>query len=314
MSTSVGWRCHLCGSPALEEASGFRELRRVTSDCQPWPAGGGMGVCRSCATVQNILDQGWREDVEKIYEGYAIYHQSGGAEQAVFDSTSGRPAPRSARVLDWLAAHGAQPPLGRLLDIGCGNGPLLREFGWRAPGWTLAGTEFNGKYRAEVERLPGVTALYTCPVEEVPGMFTLITLMHVLEHIPEPVRFLRAVRDKLDAGGFLAVEVPDARQNPFDLLIADHCTHFTAATLAALLRRAGYEVAALATDWVPKEISLLARKAGAAEPGSRPGDGYRAAEAPGRLAARRRDRRARAIPPRAFRALRHFHRRHLAVR
>jgi hypothetical protein len=262
MPTSVE-RCHVCGNPALEEEAGYPALVRVTSDCQPWPAGGRVAVCHACGTVQNVLDQAWHEDMQQIYAAYAVYHQSGGTEQAVFEQGSGRASPRSASVLGWLGAAGVLASSGRLLDIGCANGPLLREFGRRAPGWTLAGTEFNDKYRAAVERLPGVTAFYTCPVDEISGTFTLITLMHVLEHIPDPVRFLTQVRGRLDDSGHLVVEVPDARQNPFDLLIADHCSHFTAGTLTDCVRRAGYEVVARATDCVPKEISLLARKAGA---------------------------------------------------
>jgi hypothetical protein len=54
------------------------------------------------------------------------------------------------------------------------------------------------------------------------------------------------------------VQVPDAEQNAFDLVVADHCLHFSPAALHDLVERAGFDVVALRTDWVPKELSLVA--------------------------------------------------------
>jgi hypothetical protein len=73
------------------------------------------------------------------------------------------------------------------------------------------------------------------------------------------------------------VHVPNHEQNPFDLLIADHSSHFSPRTLEGALARAGYRVQALATDWVPKEQTAVATIAqGASMPGQPPavvGDG-----------------------------------------
>jgi len=46
-------------------------------------------------------------------------------------------APRSERLLRRLLAECSLPTHGRLLDIGCGNGVLLRTFSAIAPDWTL---------------------------------------------------------------------------------------------------------------------------------------------------------------------------------
>jgi SAM-dependent methyltransferase len=208
-----------------------------------------------------VIDQAWQHDIEQIYAGYTIYHQSGGVEQAVFEQTSGQAASRSTRLLEHVLAQVALPEQGRLLDVGCGNGSTLHAFNRLRPGWAMAGTEFNDTYRNVVERIAGVEALYTCPPPEIPGYFHLISMIHVLEHIPDPITFLTTLQSKLDDEGLLLIEVPDHRQNPFELLIADHSTHFSSATLQALLQHAGYEICLIATDWVPKEISLIARKA-----------------------------------------------------
>ena len=135
-------------------------------------------------------------------------------------------------------------------------------FGRFAPLWFLAGTELNDKYRPVVESIDKVEALYTCAPDKVPGTFNLITMIHVLEHIPTPGDFLAGLWDKLEHGGLLVVEIPNYLQNPFDLLIADHCTHFTVATATELIQSAGYEVISVATDWVPKESTVVARKTG----------------------------------------------------
>ena len=253
-------RCHVCADPAVDIVPGYELFRRVTSDCKPWPPDGQLGVCRACGCVQKVIDRVWQAEVEKIYETYVIYHQGNGAEQSVFEEDSGRASSRSARLLERLHTHIQLPETGRLLDVGCGNGALLRPFGRLAPLWFLAGTELNDKYRLVVESIARVEALYTCAPDQVPGTFDLITMLHVLEHIPAPRDFLTRLWDKLKFGGLLVIEIPDYQQNPFDLLIADHCTHFTVATATELIRSAGYEVISVATDWVPKELTVVARK------------------------------------------------------
>lgn len=102
--------------------------------------------------------------------------------------------------------------------------------------------------------------MYTCGLAETPGCFGLISLVHVLEHIANPSAFLRMVATKLEHEGTLFVEVPNAARNPFDLIIADHATHFTVASLAALLEGAGFRITTLSEEWVSKEISVVVRK------------------------------------------------------
>jgi SAM-dependent methyltransferase len=271
-STDVALPCHICALPALEEVRGYGSFRRVTSDCKPWPAGGRLCVCRNCGCIQKAIDAEWRDEVGRIYGAYAIYHQSGGVEQAIFEAGSGQSLRRSNRLVDRLRSTIPLSGRGRLLDVGCGNGALLAAFSAQLPGWSLVGTELNEKYRPIVEAIKGVEALYTCAPEEIPGEFDFVVLMHALEHIPEPAGLLAKLAAKLTTDGQLLVEVPDHLQNPFDLLIADHCTHFTRTTLVELVQRAGFNLAFAANDWMPKELTVLARQ------GAGPGIGYSQAD------------------------------------
>jgi 2-polyprenyl-3-methyl-5-hydroxy-6-metoxy-1,4-benzoquinol methylase len=254
-------RCHVCAAPSLEEVQGFTQLCRVTSDCKPWPRGGRLFICNECRSVQKLIDREWFQEIERIYKDYTIYFQSEGVEQAVFDGTSGQAALRSVRLLEALAAHVKLPETGRLLDLGCGNGAMLRAFSRFATGWTLAGVEMSEKNREAVESIERVEALYTCQPEQVPGRFDLISMIHMLEHIPNPVEYLSRLQDKLNPGGLLLIQLPNYPENPFDLLVADHASHFTARTAAELIGRCGYEAQAVATDWIPKELTVVARKA-----------------------------------------------------
>ncbi|MEZ0227148.1 MAG: class I SAM-dependent methyltransferase [Planctomycetota bacterium] len=260
--------CRVCQAPALEELHELVPLGRVTSDCRPWPAGGHLAACTACGLLQKPHEPDWEADCHAIYAGYELYPQAAGVEQAVYEPGSGMPATRSARLLDQIATFSPLPEAGRLLDVGCGNGGFLRAFHARAPGWRLNGTDLHGRYRKDVEAIGGVEGFHQLEPEVVPGEFDWIVLLHVLEHIPSPIEFLERLRTKLRPGGRLVIEVPDHRSWPFDLAIADHASHFSAETLRALLVRAGYSLQALASDWVPKELTALAidRAGAAAEP------------------------------------------------
>jgi SAM-dependent methyltransferase len=253
--------CHVCGAGVLNLIPQYSSLKRITSDCKSWPSGGELAVCQICGTVQKIINPAWEVEIKKIYDDYTIYHQSAGVEQAVFNQNTGQPSTRSIQLLTHLSQHVNVPDKGRLLDIGCGNGATLKAFNHIYPEWSLAGTEYDEKYKSIVELIPGVEALYTCPPQDVPRQFNLITMVHVLEHIAFPLKFLHSLREKLIDGGLLVIEVPNHVENPFELLIADHSTHFSKQSLVSLLETAGFSIEASATNWIPKELSVVAKKA-----------------------------------------------------
>lgn len=251
--------CHVCGKRELILLQGYEQLSRVSSDCKPWTKGGSLGFCPICCCIQKVIDDHWRGEAKQIYEQYSIYHQSNGVEQAVYTKT-GKPLLRSQRLIECLRSAIRTLPFGRMLDVGCGNGATLRTFAPALPGWTFVGTEVCDKYRESVERIERVERLHTGTIAEIQGTFELITLIHVLEHIEQPIHFLRTIANKLAEGGYLLIQVPDHKHNPFDLLIADHASHFTISTLARVARQSGYEIVRLENNWIPKEISLVARK------------------------------------------------------
>lgn len=252
--------CHLCAFQKLSVFPSYDALHRVTSDCKPWPPGGQLGVCPRCGGAQAVISPQWEAEARKIYDDYTIYHQGGGVEQSVFDTATGAASSRSSRLLHRLQKELPLAPHGRLLDVGCGNGTTLRVFSDIAPNWSLAGLDVNDHNKKVVESIPGVEALYTGPSATVPGQFQVITLIHSLEHIAEPVNFLEGLGDKLVVGGMLVVQVPDCWQNPFMFLVADHATHFFESTLRNVVAAAGYDVVLTAGDWIAKELTLIARK------------------------------------------------------
>lgn len=251
--------CHVCGQNELRLSPEYASFRRVTSDCRPWAAGGKLGICASCGCVQAIVDDKWRREISEIYGSYTIYHQADGNEQCIFEQSSGAALARSDRLAAKLATLPGLPQAGKLIDIGCGNGAFLRSFGRLFPGWTLAGLEWDDKYRSMVESVPGVERLFTGQLDEIPAGFDVISLIHTLEHIEDPLALLRKARNKLKPGGLLFIQLPYYVENPFEPFVADHATHFDRSTAGSLLDQVGFRVDALETTWVTKELSIVAR-------------------------------------------------------
>jgi 2-polyprenyl-3-methyl-5-hydroxy-6-metoxy-1,4-benzoquinol methylase len=252
--------CHICHAQAVVFVDGFASFSRVTSDCRPWSTGGKLGICHSCDTVQKIVDSRFHQDCETIYNSYSISRQGRGREQKVFDQSQGQSQFRSERLLTEVLNQFDLPVKGHLLDIGCGNGNLLQSFSRLHPSWILSGSEINTKYKSVVEDIKNVEAFYTCNIENIPGRFNIITMLHSLEHIVDPIAHLEKLHQKLFNDGLLLVHVPNYAQNPFDLLITDHCTHFSIENLMLMLQLAGFEIIIASDQHIHKELTILARK------------------------------------------------------
>lgn len=135
---------------------------------------------------------------------------------------------------------------GTILDIGCGRGYFLHLM--QKSGWTVKGVELNNEtasYASDVYGIPVSTSL-----DFAPESFDVITINHVLEHIPNPLELLAACRELLHPEGILIIAVPnlDSLQSRiggaawFHLDIPRHLFHFSENGLRQLLLKHGYRI------------------------------------------------------------------------
>jgi 2-polyprenyl-3-methyl-5-hydroxy-6-metoxy-1,4-benzoquinol methylase len=144
----------------------------------------------------------------------------------------------------------------RLLDIGCGNG----DFIWLAQkrGWNVSGAELSEsavEYAVQMRDLDVVKA----PSDKLPyddNSFDVVTVLDVLEHLPNPHKVFASINRVLKPGGQVIVQVPNT---PFQKIKAKvqrlkngrqkttmatplHLNHFDGKSLAKFAEKSGLKV------------------------------------------------------------------------
>jgi len=143
-------------------------------------------------------------------------------------------------------------PYQRVLDVGTDRGWFLKCF--QDAGAEVFGTQMSAPAaRAARRRLGRGIFLGELPDARFPdASMDLVCLYNVLEHVREPLVYLREINRVLRPGGVLAIEVPNAHCLTARLFgrhwlgwdIPNHLHHFSPASLRALVERHGFEVLA----------------------------------------------------------------------
>lgn len=143
----------------------------------------------------------------------------------------------------------------RILDVGASTGTLLESF-QRFYQCVVMGVEPGDAYRAYAEA-KGLTMFPSLDdaLAAGAGKFDLISLIHVLEHLPDPVGTLRQIREELlSEDGLLLLEVPNFYAH--DSYELAHLTCFTPHSLAEVVKHAGYRVTYRHQHGVPRSTLL----------------------------------------------------------
>jgi SAM-dependent methyltransferase len=100
---------------------------------------------------------------------------------------------------------------GRLLEIGCASGAFLRSA--VEAGWVVVGIEPSEELSAKArEALMGRGEVLCTTLQNAslpPSSFDAVVLWDVLEHVCDPMGFMRACTSLLRPGGYLFANVPD---------------------------------------------------------------------------------------------------------
>jgi SAM-dependent methyltransferase len=134
----------------------------------------------------------------------------------------------------------------RVVEVGCGDGHYLSILA--GLGVDAVGTEPSARFRAvALETGLPVHGGYVTVADGVPGApYDGFVTREVLEHVPDPNDFLRALRECLTPDGVGLVEVPSLEQalerGRFYDFFPDHVNYFSAGTLARALETNGFHV------------------------------------------------------------------------
>lgn len=219
-----------------------------------------LGFCPECGFISNTLFDA------SVHEYSGNYEETQG-----FSPTFRAFHQRLAESL--IEKYGLRQK--KIVEIGCGKGEFLSlicELG------DNQGIGFDPAFvadrnpAAEGVDVTFVADFYSEKYAHVGADFFCCKM--TLEHIPDTANFVRTVRravgDRRDSVVFF--QVPDARRVLRDLAFWDiyyeHCSYFSAGSLARVFREAGFEVLETWTDYDDQYLMISARPAVEPQPAS----------------------------------------------
>lgn len=158
-----------------------------------------------------------------------------------------------------------QPVKGKILDIGAGTGDFLLEA--KNKNWETVGVEPNEKAKS-IAIKKGV--LFADTIEKLESnSFDVITLWHVLEHVPDVVHQVAELKRLLKPSGTLIIAVPNFKSFDANYYksfwaaydVPRHLWHFSKTAIEKLFDKQNMNLVAVKPMWFDSYyVSLLSEK------------------------------------------------------
>ena len=236
-------RCPACQSPSLQRDV-HREVIKNFLDVKNQTLL--LSLCKSCGFVfQNpVLESMQSLDHYVNHSSYVLEStkQMLLAKEDQFDWI--RKSATDCGFLDLLKSNHRAAGL---FEIGASVGALLNIA--KGHGWSVSGVEpaveavnFSKSNYGIVLQQGGLEDLKK--ISE-----PMITLVHVFEHLAEPIKVLERIFEISEDNAFLAIEVPDIslprNTGGTGFFIAEHVNYFTANSLVQCAVKAGWQIAGI---------------------------------------------------------------------
>jgi SAM-dependent methyltransferase len=222
--------CPLCANADVETYSNGEDLKLAASDLgssRKDIAHGRIVRCRACRFGFRALRPA-EEEISTLYREL---------DASVYEKESlgrAKTANRHLRIVQRYVQTG------RLLDVGCASGAFLCCAA--DAGWKVCGVEPAEVLCAKARQLLAGRGDVLCvPLQQAdlpPATFNVLTLWDVLEHVPDPLGFMRHCMSLLKPNGYLFANVPDLDSfqarfmgDRWPLLLAEHLNYFNRSSL-----------------------------------------------------------------------------------
>ncbi|NZD61036.1 methyltransferase domain-containing protein [Rhizobium sp. WYCCWR 11290] len=249
--------CRVCGgviatpayetpAPALTSIMTFLDIPTRVFICD----GCGHAQCDDIPDIQAFYDTGYRislnsDNHDQIFavkpDGSVIYRTDHQTDI-------------SLRLLDLPAGA-------TLLDYGAAKADTLRKMTVVRPDLKAHVFDVSADYQAAWQGwVPAdAQAIYNAP-ESWKGFFDAAMSHFVIEHVADPVGFIRDIGALLRPGGLLLLSLPNVSANPGDMTVADHLNHFSHASVRYAAAAAGFTLKTIDDTSFPGAFFAVAEK------------------------------------------------------
>ncbi len=228
--------CNLCGNSRIKVLYQIRAFTIVK--------------CLNCGLVY-LNPRPHPEQMMRVYDSHDYYF-SGGKQTEMF---YGYPDYTKLQKHLYFVADELMRPVrniapGKLLDVGCGMGYMLKRF--QELGWESYGVDISS-YATEYARSELGLNAYTGSIDKFDfpeNYFDLVTIVLTIEHMPDPRSSLQTLHKLMKKGATIIIATHDieglwpkiSRSKWQHLFVPEHFFFFSHGTLKRLLIQIGFDI------------------------------------------------------------------------
>jgi 2-polyprenyl-3-methyl-5-hydroxy-6-metoxy-1,4-benzoquinol methylase len=203
-----------------------------------------------------LQDPACRKAFEDLYdEGYFK-----GTSDFAYTRDSSVDVPVCSERIRVLEKFVTRKPPRRLLDVGCGQGDLLKAAenrGWEATGIDVSSHAVTTARGRGLDVKKGELTDVALPENH----FDVITMYEVIEHMPNPRDILLKAHELLKDSGVLVIQTANIdslrgrlQKGGYYYFVPGHFVYYSFATLKKMLSRSGFRIHRC---WFGSELSLV---------------------------------------------------------
>lgn len=195
-------------------------------------------VCKHCGILSNKRSF-TNEEIDILYGSEYELNTIGG-EEHYFYTTQGMVS-RSKAFYDWIFPY-LPKKFDTLIEIGCGEGNLLKHFKKHFKDKNILG--FDGSIKAcELARSKGlnVEQHLVLGFENLPKADVYV-LVNVIEHVEDISQLILSLKKALNPNGRIIFCLPIQDFGGYDVFFAEHVWHFSACHVKNLIYKSGLEL------------------------------------------------------------------------
>jgi len=232
----------------------------VASDASIIPKNCVTYLCSNCLNLFKVRNKADFDVISSIYETYILHSKGQNNEQRVAYDIYPEGITKSEHIANYILENVNLSETGNLLDFGCHFGSFLKKLFQSKKKWNIHGFDISYRFEEDIKNISS-KAKYICKkISNIDNKYELITIIHVLEHLLDPINTLLYLKNHLSEGGILFLQSNNTEENPFLPFLFEQHYNYSIPGIINIFNMVGLHIKNIRLNWIPKEFTIIAQK------------------------------------------------------